>query len=243
MSIYLNTSRKHSRACWNSNFSTKRVFRRLHSKPNASLWWGNWSSRVDEPRPMELRPFWRWQRAVWFLWDEFPSPVTVPALSFAFVPSSFSLVVEIANLRVQRDRHACVRAYVRTCVRACARKCTGSYTNVVLNAVPKLRRWYHSAWRMISFAPAFSVGRAGATFPLAFVEENRDRKPGLATNPERIGSVFDRMSSAKGQLQPERWLWNRERGREAKARWNGERFVLHLYMATTIASKYSAKIL
>lgn len=41
--------------------------------PGALLPQGNWSSRVDEPRPMELRPFGRWQRTVWFLWDAFPS--------------------------------------------------------------------------------------------------------------------------------------------------------------------------
>lgn len=144
---------------------------------------------------MELRPFWRWQRAAWFLWDEFPSPVTVPALSFAFVSSS----LPPGNSQFKGTTGStCVRA----CVRACARRCAGSHTNAALNAGPRPRRWYHSARRMVSFAPAFSVGRTGATSLPAFVEESRDRKPGLASNPERIGSAFDTMSSAKGKLQP-----------------------------------------
>jgi len=134
----------HSRALESQLFDEAR-FSLAPFETNASLWRGNWSSQVDEPRPMELRPFWRWQRAVWFLWDEFPSPVTVPALSLAFVPSSFLPVVEIANLKVQRDQHACVRA--------CARKCAESHTNAALNAVPRPRRWYHSTRRMVSFAP------------------------------------------------------------------------------------------
>lgn len=98
---------------------------------------------------------------------------------------------------------------VRACVRACARKCARSHTNAALNAVPR-PRWYHSAWRMVSFAPAFSVGRAGAT-SLPALEESRDRK--LATNPERIRSAFDTMSSTKRKLQPGLTLnesWERE---------------------------------
>jgi len=53
---------------------------------------------------------------------------------------------------------------------------------------------------MVSFAPAFSVGRADATSLPAFVEESRDRKPGLATNPKRIGSAFDTMSKLQSEI-------------------------------------------
>jgi len=56
----------------------------------------------------------------------------------------------------------------------------------------------HGGW--FPLRPLSDVGRAGATSLPTFKEESRDRKPGLATNPERIGSAFDTMSSAKGRF-------------------------------------------
>lgn len=59
------------------------------------------------------------------------------------------------------------------------------------------------------FCTAFSVGRVGSTSLPAFVEESRDRKPELATNPERIGSAFDVFD--EGEVNSGWLRMNRER--------------------------------